>query len=176
MDTTEVNELIERTKAESLNRRRAAAQELRTILLKEGKPGKSDHARLLELAGSLGIEAEQLPEVLETVQQLEWCQKVLADADARQVAYKAATDAVAQAEKAEEARRQQAQREAEERMRPLLEGRSTAFRLTQEVNEAKRKESTLAIRWMAILLGISTEEAFDREHPRAAVVEGPRIG
>ncbi len=79
MDTTQVSEIILRMKADALERRRAAAKELRGLLLNDGKPGKGDHARLIELAGVLGLQPEQLPEVLENLQKLERFDRLMAE-------------------------------------------------------------------------------------------------
>lgn len=67
----EARSLVEEAKARKLATRRAAADELRTLLLRNEKPKPGDEGRLIELMEELSIEPERLPEVLELVKKLD---------------------------------------------------------------------------------------------------------
>jgi hypothetical protein len=189
MDADQVNELIERTKAESLDRRRAAAQELRALLLREGKPGKDDHARLLEVAGALGLQAEQLPEVLEIVTKLERYDRLLSEEGERLAEHKRAHVALKEFDDAVEAARAKAFDEAAEKRLPIAAEENRIGARIAELEEPRRWRSTVAAKWSAIVEGISHEEAFnhrsfDQANPPgkahrgagAPAVQAPHIG
>ncbi len=180
MDTAEVNELIERTKAESLARRRAAAQELRALLLKEGKPGKGDHARLLELAGVLDIKTDQLPEVLEVLQKLERYDRMLSEREERVAAHKRAVVALRDFDSQVEAARARAFDEAAQKRLPLATEENKAASRIRELQEPRQWRGTVAAKWSAIVQGISYDEAFEQMNPQAVphggAVQAPELG
>ena len=167
MDATQVNELIERTKAEALDRRRAAGQELRTLLLGKDKPGKSDHDRLLELCGVLGIQTEQLPDVLELVRKIQRYEHLLAEEPVRLAEHRAAIREETDLERAVGEELKKLNADADARRAPVLQRkRASALRL-EELKEPHQWATTAQAKWEALVEGISHEEALERKVQRA---------
>lgn len=170
MDATQVNDLIEQTKAEAARRRQAAADELRALLLKEGKPGKSEHARLLELADVLDIRPEQLPEVLSTLQLLARYERILAAEEELKADSRAVVDAAAEMDRWEQAEleraRERVQKEAESRRAPITQKQAEVYARKRELQEAMQWHSTVAAKWASIVEGVDFSVAFARLHPR----------
>ncbi len=185
MDTTQVSEIILRMKADALERRRAAAKELRGLLLNDGKPGKGDHARLIELAGVLGLQPEQLPEVLENLQKLERFDRLMAEEADRKADLNRAIAEVAALEKVIEDDARKFEAECAARREPVYARKQAAETRVRELAEPRQWRVTVAAKWAAIVEGVSYEEAFEQSRSRGTphgAVEGrqttvaPRVG
>lgn len=175
MDANQVTELIQKTRADAQERRRAAAEELRVLLLNEGKPGKSDHTRLFELAGVLGLQPEQLPEVLDILQKLARYDQLLTEEADRKADLSRAIAEVAALEKVIEDDARKFETECAARREPVYARKQAAETRVRELAEPRQWRVTVAAKWAAIVEGVSYEEAFEQSRSRGTphgVVEG----
>jgi hypothetical protein len=165
MDADTINTLVAKAQAEALGRRQAAADELRRLLLQQGKPSGDDEKRIADALEVLGIRADELPAVLEVVQKLANYEALMADLPNRIAAVGAAHMKLAEFDAAAEVRRQQFFDEMAAKRLPLAAAESRALGKQYETREAQQWVSTYRAKWQGIIEGISHEEILERNRP-----------
>ena len=171
-----VGGLIDTVRVGAQARRREAAEQLRTLLLRNENPKRGDAEQLAAAMVILGLRAEDLPELLTTAQRLaryeglvgEWGAVAVAQGD---VAKRLATvDAWVAGEHA------RVDAEAKAKREPLQSELAQNQHHRAEIAEARRWLTTLQARWLALGEGITQEEAFERVRASGGMPDGAAAG
>ena len=163
MDADVAKILVEKARAESRARRQAAADELRGLLLQQGKPTDDAAKRIADALEVLGIRADELPGVLEVVQKLENYEALMADQPNRVAAVGVAHKKLAEFDAAAEAQRKRFYDETMAKREPLQAVESQAVAMQNETREAQQWLSTVRAKWQGIVEGISHEGILERD-------------
>jgi len=154
-----IDSLIAKFSADALTRRRGAAEQLRSVLLRASSPKSGDEKLLGDLVEMLGLQIEELPRILETVQTLARYEALVGQWDDLRAAEADAQRAVSGIEEWAQAEHARIERAAEAKRQPLMGNLNRAQTRVREAQEARQWVSTFRARWKALADGITEEEA-----------------
>ncbi|GMU22837.1 MAG: hypothetical protein AMXMBFR13_29210 [Phycisphaerae bacterium] len=156
---TQTAALVERAKAEALNRRMAAADELEALVLRGDKPKPGDEDRALELLAALGVPAKSFEEVFTLIKtRHEWKGLIQRGDQAGSLEFQARQEILAVDQWAEDCKAA-IDREAREKKAPI-ESRLSQAR--SDINWARHPRQHLInkdIEWKMLRKGLTQDEA-----------------
>lgn len=167
-----VGTLVDHVRADSETRKRAAADQLWEVLLRNDKPKTGDEERLADAIGTLGINAESLPEILEIVQTLARSEQLVAELDERRQAAGQANRELTAVDDWVAAEHERIAAEADAKRQPLQRAKADADRRLRDAEEARRMLGNYRAKWFSLVDGISFEAALEAVRPPRGIPHG----
>jgi len=170
--TERAMDLVQQARAANLSRRRAAGDELRALLTRNASPKEGDEQRLLELMEVLDIRAEDLPAVVNLLEEIQGHEAACAKAQEAVLERSRASAELNTVNAWFEAELAKLNAEAEAKRGPLEATLGRAQGIIRGQAEARRLLSIRLPEWQALVDGTSVEEARQVLAPPRGVPHG----
>ncbi|MBN2128274.1 MAG: hypothetical protein JW741_02220 [Sedimentisphaerales bacterium] len=158
-EQTESMTLIEQVKADKLAKRRAAAKQLREILLRANKPQRGDKDALPELMGVLGVTFDDLASLQECVNTAARYAALLEEEGENAQASRKLHVELAQVDEWAADEHLRVDKEAESKRAAIRPQLGEVNRKRAEITQARQQAVNIAAPWIALREGITVDEA-----------------
>ena len=164
--------LIEKGRIAAAERRRAAAAKLRELLARDAHPDKGDADELVAVCDVLRLAPDDLPPILELVQDLAKCEALAPDVETLELERQRKNVAVGEAIAWGEKTRAELEEQIRARLAPLIQALNNIQSLYNDAKAARGKLAFLQDKWTAF---VEQRDADEIRRERLATVNAAAV-